>query len=438
MISPGMNEGGRHDPNAVTSCRSCGSTDLRPILSLGDTPVANELVDPAAAPDVDETFPLAITFCPDCALVQLAYALPADRIFDEAYPYFSSFSDVMCAHAAAYVDAVIAARGLTTGSFAVEVASNDGYLLRNFVAAGIRTLGIDPAPGPAEAARAIGVPTIVGFFGVDQARVIRHEHGPADVIAANNVMAHVPDLNDFVGGFAELLADDGLLTVENPYVRDMVEHVEFDTIYHEHYCYFSCSSVDALMSRHGLHLNDVEYFPSLHGGTLRYLVGKVRFRSDRCQRFLDDEVASGLPTISFYERFASSVRTCQDELRRLLDDLATAGRSVAAYGAAAKGATLLNSTGIGTDRVSFVVDRNPHKQGKLMPGCRLPIRPVEALVEDRPDDLLLLAWNFADEIVAQQHEYAAGGGRFFVPVPTPRQVEPGRTPGGADYGTATS
>ena len=422
MICPEMMDALQHDPNAVTACRSCGSVDLQSILSLGDTPVANELVDPATAPDVDESFPLAITFCPQCALVQLAYALPADRIFDEAYPYFSSFSELMCAHAAAYVDDVIAARGLSTGSFAVEVASNDGYLLRNFVAAGVRTLGIDPAPGPAEAARAIGVPTIVGFFGVEQARAIRSEQGTADVIAANNVMAHVPDLNDFVGGFAELLADDGLLTVENPYVRDMVEHVEFDTIYHEHYCYFSCSSVDALMRRHGLHLNDVEYFPSLHGGTLRYHIGRTPARSDRCQRYLDDEAGTGLTSFGFYERFASRVRTCQDALRRLLDDLAGAGRTVAAYGAAAKGATLLNSTGVGTDRVAFVVDRNPHKQGKLMPGCRLPIRPVEALLEERPDDLLLLAWNFADEIVAQQHDYAAGGGTFYVPVPTPRRV----------------
>ena len=411
------------DPSAVTACRSCGFTDLHAILSLGETPVANELVDPATAPDEDEAFPLAITFCPACALVQLAYALPADRIFAETYPYFSSFSDAMSAHAAAYVNDVIASRGLEPSSFAVEVASNDGYLLRNFVAAGIRTLGIDPAPGPAEAARAIGVPTIVGFFGIELATAIRDQHGRADVIAANNVMAHVPDLNDFVGGFAELLADDGLLTVENPYVRDMVEHVEFDTIYHEHYCYFSCTSVDALMERHGLHLNDVEYFPNLHGGTLRYHIARRRARTERCQRLLDDEVRSGLTTFAFYEEFATRVRTCQQELRRLVDDLRSRGRTVAAYGAAAKGATLLNSTGIGADRIAFVVDRNPHKQGLLMPGCRLPIHPVEALLDRRPDDVLILAWNFADEIVSQQREFTARGGSFYVPVPVPRRVD---------------
>jgi hypothetical protein len=311
---------------------------------------------------------------------------------------------------------------LGSGSFAVEVASNDGYLLRNFVAAGIRTLGIDPSPGPVEAARAIGVPTILGFFGRDMAAAIREEHGQAAVIAANNVMAHVPDLNDFVAGFAELLAEDGLLTVENPYVRDMVEHVEFDTIYHEHYCYFSCSSVDVLMRRHGLHLNDVEYFPELHGGTLRYHIGTNARRTERCQRYLDDEVAVGLTSFEFYESFASRVRTCQRELHGLLDELAAAGRTVAAYGAAAKGATLLNSCGLGTDRIAFVVDRNPHKHGKLMPGCRLPIRPVSALVDHQPDDLLILAWNFADEIVSQQAAFAAAGGTFYVPVPTPRRL----------------
>jgi hypothetical protein len=240
------------------------------------------------------------------------------------------------------------------------------------------------------------------------------------VIVANNVMAHVPDLDDFVGGFATLLADDGVLTVENPYVRDLIEHVEFDTIYHEHYCYFSCTAVDALMTRHGLHLNDVEYFPDLHGGTLRWYVGRTPSRTARCAEYLAREQDEGMRAFAYYERFAERVAACQAALRELLTGLAAQGRRVAAYGAAAKGATLLNSTGIGTDLVAYVVDRNVHKQGKLMPGCRLPIRPVEVLLGDeRPDDLLLLAWNFATEIVAQQHEYAAGGGRFVVPVPMP-------------------
>ncbi|MET0326688.1 MAG: class I SAM-dependent methyltransferase, partial [Ilumatobacteraceae bacterium] len=383
-------------------CRSCGHDQLQPVLSLGSTPIANALVDPDRAPVEDPSYPLAIVFCPTCALVQLGFALPAERIFDEEYPYFSSFSEALGRHAAAHVEGLVAARGLGPDSFAVEVASNDGYLLRHFVAAGIRTLGIDPSPGPAAAAEAIGVPTIVGFFGEQQARAMLDEHGPADVIVANNVMAHVPDLNDFVAGFAVLLADDGLITIENPYVRDLIEHVEFDTIYHEHYCYFSCSSVDALMRRHGLHLNDVEYFPDLHGGTLRWHVGKRTDRTDRCQGYLDAERAAGMTEFDYYDRFAARVLECQTALRALLHDLRASGRVVAAYGAAAKGATLLNSTGIDTDLVAYVVDRNVHKQGKLMPGCRLPIRPAEVLIDDPPDDLLLLAWNFAEEIVAQQ------------------------------------
>jgi len=391
-------------------------------LSLGSTPIANALIDPNRAPDSDPTFPLDIVFCVSCALVQLGHALPAERIFDEEYPYYSSFSDALCAHAAAHVENLISGRALGPTSLVVEVASNDGYLLRNVVAAGVRALGIDAAPGPAAAAEAIGVRTIVDFFGVERAKLIRDEAGPADVIVANNVMAHVPDLNDFVGGFAALLADDGLLTVENPYVRDLVEHVEFDTIYHEHYCYFSCSSVDALMTRHGLNLNDVEYFPDLHGGSLRWHIGRRPDRSARCQQRLDAERAAGIDSIDYYARFAERVQTCQQELRALLDDLSGRGRRLAAYGAAAKGATLLNSTGIGRDQLGYVVDRNVHKQGKLMPGCRLQIHPVEMLLEDRPDDVLVLAWNFADEIVAQQAAYVAAGGTFYVPVPSARKI----------------
>jgi SAM-dependent methyltransferase len=406
----------------VTTCRSCGQGDLQPIVDLGTTPIANALVDPARATRADDAYPLGIVFCPACSLVQLGYALPADVIFAEDYPYFSSFSDALCRHAARHVEGLVATRGLGGSSFAVEVASNDGYLLRNFVAAGVRTLGIDPSPGPAAAAEEIGVRTIVGFFGAEVAEQMVAEHGRADVIVANNVMAHVPDVNDFVAGFARLLADDGLLTVENPYVRDLVEHVEFDTIYHEHYCYFSCSSVDALMARHGLHLNDVEYFPDLHGGTLRWHIGKRSDRSSRCNEYLADEQARGMGSFEYYRRFGDAVRTCQTKLRALLEDLRSRGRAVAAYGAAAKGATLLNSTGIDTRLVAYVVDRNVHKQGKLVPGCRLPIRPVEVLVEEQPDDLLLLAWNFAEEIIAQQQAYAAAGGTFYVPVPEPHAV----------------
>lgn len=412
----------------VTQCRSCGSSRLFDVLDLGSTPIANDLIDPGTLDTdgevPDPAYPLAVVFCEDCALVQLAYALPADAIFGADYPYYSSVSDALLRHSARHVEELIAARNLTGDSFVVEVASNDGYLLRNFVAAGVPTLGIEPSPGPAAVARDLGVATIVEFFGRDVATSVVADHGRADVIVANNVMAHVPDLNDFVGGLAILLADDGELTVENPGVKDLVERVEFDTIYHEHFCYFSCIAVDALFRRHGLHLNDVDYFHDLHGGTMRWHGGHHDERTERCTEFLAAERDAGLDHRDFYATFAAKVGTCQTALRELLIGLREEGHIVVGYGAAAKGATLLNSTGIGTDLVSWVVDRNEHKQGLLMPGCRLPIRPVETLLESQPDALLLLAWNFASEIVEQQHDYAQRGGRFFVPAPVAHEIFP--------------
>ena len=245
----------------VRSCRSCGMEPPRPFLSLGATPIANALL-PADDRSTDEPrFPLEVGFCPSCTLVQLTHELPADAIFNDAYPYFSSFSDALCEHAREHVLGLIDTRHLGSSSLIVEVASNDGYLLRNAVAAGIPVLGIEPTAGPAAAARAIGIPTRQIFFTTESARALRAEGVRADVIVANNVMAHVPDLNGFVEGFRTIIADDGLITIENPYVRDLVDHTEFDTIYHEHYCYFSCTAVDRLMRRHGLFLNDVEYFP---------------------------------------------------------------------------------------------------------------------------------------------------------------------------------
>jgi SAM-dependent methyltransferase len=411
--------------NWTSHCRSCGSTRLTEVLDLGSTPVANDLVDPADSVRPDQSYPLNVLFCEECALVQLGFTLPADAIFGAEYPYFTSFSDTLCDHAERHATSLIETQRLDTSSLAVEVASNDGYLLRHFVAAGIPTVGIDPAPGPAAAAERIGVPTIVGFFGVDLAQEIAAEHGRADVIIANNVMAHVPDLNDFVGGFAELIKDDGVITIENPWVRDIVERVEFDTIYHEHYCYFSCTSVDTLATRHGLHLNDVEYFPDIHGGSLRWHLGRRANRSERCELILAKERTDGIASVSYYMQFADRTRRCQEALRSLLHEMASAGRRVAAYGAAAKGATLLNTSGVDSSMISFVVDRNTHKQGKLMPGCRVPILAPSALLDTKVDDVILLAWNFAAEIVRQQDEFLQSGGKFWIPVPLPHELDLG-------------
>ncbi|MFP3901096.1 MAG: methyltransferase domain-containing protein [Acidimicrobiia bacterium] len=403
-------------------CRSCGEPGLTVFLDLGDTPLADNLVAPNSAPDADETFPLEVAFCPTCSLVQITEEVPPEKLFVDNYLYFSSFSDHLLRHARDHALGLIERRGLGPDSFVVEVASNDGYLLRNFVERGVPVLGIDPAPTQAEAAEANGVPTLTEFFGDALARRIAAERGRADVIIANNVMAHVPDLNGFVAGYRELLRDGGVVTVENPYVRDLIDHGEFDTIYHEHHCYFSCSAVNALVRRNGLFLNHVEHFPGLHGGTLRWHIGTRDEPSDAVRSYLREEQDAGMLDVGYYKDFATRVHAIRDGLRELLRGLKARGASVAAYGAAAKGATLVNVAGIGTDLVDFVVDRNVHKQGLLMPGVHIPIVGPEALVERRPDYTLLLAWNFKDEIMRQQDEYRRAGGRFIVPVPEPEVV----------------
>jgi SAM-dependent methyltransferase len=398
------------------TCRSCGSSRITEFLSLGETPLADALVAPNAS-EKESVYPLAVAFCPECTLVQVTENVPPHVLFVDNYLYFSSFSPSLLEHAREHALGLIAARELGPESLVVEIASNDGYLLRNFAEAGIPVLGIDPAPDQADAAEAVGVPTLREFFGVELARRLRAEGKRADVIIANNVMAHVPDLNGFVAGLRELVADDGLITVENPYVRDLIDHAEFDTVYHEHHCYFSCTAVNRLMLRHGLYLNDVEYFPSLHGGTLRWHISPREDRSRRIREYLENEAADGLTRFGYYERFGERVAAIREELLATVAALKADGQRIAAYGAAAKGATLLNYCGLGAESIDFVVDRNPHKHGYLMPGARIPIRPVEALLEEQPDVLLLLAWNFKDEIVRQQGEYLQRGGKLLLPVP---------------------
>jgi SAM-dependent methyltransferase len=403
-----------------SSCRSCGSPRLETFLSLGETPLADALTDGDGTEEL--RFPLDVAFCSECSLVQILEDVPPQQLFVDNYLYFSSFSDDLLAHARRHADDLVQSRGLDGDSLVVELASNDGYLLRNFVDAGVPVLGIDPAPDQALAAIEAGVPTLTEFFGVELAERLRREGAVADVVIANNVMAHVPDLNGFVEGIAVLLADDGVATIENPYVRDLVEHCEFDTIYHEHHCYFSCTAVDRLMQRHGLWLQHVEYFPSLHGGSLRWWVGRERVRSPEAQAFLTAEVEAGLTRFEYYADFGDRVERIRTELNELLGEIRRGGASVAAYGAAAKGSTLLNYAGIGRDLVEYVVDRNVHKHGKCMPGSGQPILPPDVLVERKPDYVLLLAWNFRDEIVRQQAEYTELGGRFIVPVPRPEIV----------------
>lgn len=408
----------------IDACRGCAGQRLKPFLDLGRTPLADALVTEAvvADPSSEARYPLAVAFCPDCALVQITEDVDPEKLFVENYLYFSSFSDHLLQHSRAHAEWLMNQRGLGPDSLVVELASNDGYLLKNFVDAGIPVLGFDPAPDQAAAANDAGVPTRMEFFGTEVAEAMRADGQRADVIIANNVMAHIPDPNDFVGGMARLLADDGLITVENPNVWDLVERVAFDTIYHEHFFYHSCLSVKALVERHGLHLNHVEYFADLHGGTNRWHIGH---RDEPTPHLLDRLAAerdAGLDDFDFYADFGQKVNQLRADLLGMLTDLREQGKTVAGYGAAAKGATMLNATGIGTDLVGYVVDRNVHKQGRFMPGTHQPIVDPAVLVDDPPDVLLLLAWNFAAEIMAQQADYAAGGGRFLVPVPTPELI----------------
>ena len=404
----------------ITTCRACGAPTLEPVLSLGKTPLANALLTEADLDKPEPSFPLELVFCSTCTLVQITEEVPPETMFGE-YLYFSSFSDTMLKHAEAIATRLTRDQKLDAKSLVVEVASNDGYLLQYYARQGVPVLGVEPARNIAKVAEAQGIRTLCRFFGSEIAQELRDKGELADVIHANNVLAHVPDLNGVVSGFATLLKEKGIAVIEAPYVRDLVEHCEFDTIYHEHLCYFSLTALDRLMARHGLVVHDVERLP-IHGGSLRIFVSKTGAyaRTERVTALLEQETASDIDKLSFYAGFASRVNGLKKELVATLADLKSKGARIAAYGAAAKGATLVNFFGIGHDTIDFVVDRSTYKQGRYMPGARIPILPPTALVEKRPDYCLLLAWNFADEILAQQKEYREAGGKFIVPIPNVR------------------
>ncbi|MDO9443059.1 MAG: class I SAM-dependent methyltransferase [Beijerinckiaceae bacterium] len=405
----------------LTHCRSCQSPRLDMILDLGRQPLANALVEPAHVGQPEDTFPLEVLFCQDCSLVQVSETIPPEILFGRDYPYFSSFLPALLVHSREHALGLVEQYGLGPRNLVVEVASNDGYLLKNFVEKGIPVLGVDPAQGPAEAARKIGVETLQAFFNATTAHALVAEGKRADVILANNVLAHVEDINGFVEGFAILLADNGVAEFEFPYLRDLIDACAFDTIYHEHVFYYSLTALEPLFARHGLYLNDVQRI-DIHGGSLRLTVGKKPGKTARLEKLIAEEAELGMGAPAYYEKFSRQVAKVRDDLRKLIQDLVSDGKRVAAYGAAAKGATLLNYASLKGDVISYVVDRNVHKVGKYMPGLEIPIRSVETLMQDRPDYLLILAWNFGAEIMAQQKAYADAGGRFILPIPSPAIV----------------
>lgn len=409
----------------ITGCRSCGSPGLVTVLDLGKLPLANNL--PSTREGADDRFGLTLAFCPACSLVQILQTVDPQVLFGH-YLYFSSFSDAMLAHAKAAAAGFIASRNLTASSLVVEVASNDGYLLKNFQAAGVGVLGIEPASNIAAAANAAGVPTRAEFFGIDCARRLVAEGTRADLVLGNNVLAHVADLNGFVGGAAHLLkpAPGSAVAFECPYLGDMIQHVEFDTIYHEHLCYYSVTALHHLFQRHGLTLVDVQRLP-IHGGSVRVtgeLAAFARTPSPAVAEILAAERNAGMLDAAHYARFAQRVRSLCTALVAELDRRLALGQRLAGYGASAKGSTLMNFAGIGQQHLSYIADRSTVKQGHFTPGNRLPIVAPSALTDPatRPDAVLLLTWNWADEIARQQRAYLQSGGVFLVPVPQLRTI----------------
>jgi SAM-dependent methyltransferase len=407
----------------MAACRSCGATGLDLVLSLGTTPLANSLVrDPGQG--AEPRFPLDLVFCPRCTLVQITETVPPEQLFSD-YVYFSSFSETMLAHARDLVGRFTASRRLGPTSLAMEVASNDGYLLQYYKERGVPVLGIEPAQNVARVAvEKKGIPTVVDFFGLALAKKLAGEGRRADILHANNVLAHVDDLPGFVMGIREILKPDGIAALEFPYLGDMIDHCEFDTIYHEHLCYYSAGALQHLFQRQGLKIVDVERVP-IHGGSLLLQAARAESAhvpSASVASLLAEEKARGMDTAEFYRGFARRVGELKTDLLALLARLKKEGKRIAAYGAAAKGSTLLNVFGIGPDTLEFVADRSTYKQGRYMPGVRIPIVPPERLVESQPDYTLLLTWNFADEILKQQDEYRRRGGKFIVPVPDVRVV----------------
>jgi SAM-dependent methyltransferase len=401
-------------------CRACRAELTHTFVDLGMSPLCQTQIQPQDLNRGENFYPLHVHLCTSCYLVQLEEYVAPDVIFSASYPYFSSYSDSWVEHARLYAEKMIAEQGIGSSSLVVELASNDGYLLQHFMARNVPCLGVEPTAGTAKAAMAKGISTVVEFFGVKLAERLRAERGPADLVLGNNVLAHVPDLNDFVAGVGRLLGPQGFCTFEFPHLMRLIEFNQFDTIYHEHFSYFSFSTVVDVFARQGLAMFDVEELQT-HGGSLRIYAQPAesgrRPRTARVDELLDRELAEGVHDLETYGRFEARVHATKRGLLRFLIDAREAGKSVVGYGAPGKGNTLLNYCGIGTDFLGYTVDRNPMKQGTYTPGTRIPILDPEEIRRTRPDYVLILPWNLRKEIESSMSFVREWGGRFVVPIP---------------------
>ena len=403
----------------VAGCRACGGRLTVTMADLGLQPASNAFLESQDAIRGEKRYPLRAKVCESCKLVQVDYDVAPEELFGN-YVYFSSYSDDWLSHAERYCEMARRRFRLHSASLVVELASNDGYLLKNFLAMRIPVLGIDPSDTVSAAAEKIGVPTLVEFFGASVAQDLVRQGRQADLIIGNNVLAHVPELNDFVSGIALLLRPGGSVTIEFPHLLELIEHVEFDTIYHEHYSYFSLHAIEQVFSRHQLRIYDLERLPT-HGGSLRIFAAHANRKdlgeSALLQEVRMQETAAGIPELATYLKFSGRVDACRSSVLDFLAQAEREGKKVAAYGAAAKGNTLLNFCGVTPREIQFVADRNPHKQNKLLPGTHIPVVSPEALMQSRPDYVLILPWNLRDEIRQQLDGIKAWGGRFVTPVP---------------------